>query len=162
MNTGQEICSFERSALLTEALRIGGRLRLRVYGESMLPALWPGDVAEIEESEVKEARRGDIVLAVRDGRVFLHRFMRHLPRGGFVLRGDSMPKPDPAFASDAFVARLISIEPRKIMFRNLSPRWSRAAGIVFCYCGVARRIGLRLHRRWHTRTDNLDTLAPAS
>lgn len=162
MNAWAEICSTERSALLAEALRLGGRLRLQVRGESMLPALWPGDIAAIEECRLSEVRRGDIVLATRDGRLFLHRFLRHHPAGGFTLRGDSMPKPDPAFAPHALVARLVSSAPRHRILEALSPRWCRALGFVLCYCGIARRLALRLHRRWNAPAENVDALTPAS
>lgn len=162
MNTWAEICSTERSALLAEALRLGGRLRLQVHGESMLPALWPGDVAEIEECPLSEVRRGDIVLATRDGRLFLHRFLRHCPAGGFILRGDSMPKPDTAFTPHALVARLVSSVPGHRILEALSPRWCRALGFVLCYCGIARRVALRWHRRWDRPAENVDALTPAS
>jgi hypothetical protein len=162
MNVWPEICSTERSALLTEALRLGRRLRLQVHGESMLPTLWPGDIAEIEECRVNEVRRGDIVLATREGRLFLHRFLHHCPVDGFILRGDSMPQPDPVFAANALVARLVAIEPRRRIFGTLSPRWSRAVGFLLCYCGIARRLALRAHRRWNARAENAKVLAPAS
>ena len=71
--------SAEGSALVADALRRSGRLRqivrLRVHGESMLPALWPGDVVEIASCSPEDVRPGEIVLALRDGRLFLHRFV---------------------------------------------------------------------------------------
>ena len=50
----------------------------QVHGESMLPALWPGDVVEIESCSLEDIRPGEIVLAQRDGRLFLHRFVAAL------------------------------------------------------------------------------------
>ncbi len=151
MNARPEIHGAERSALLAEALRLQERQRLQVYGESMLPALWPGDIAEIEACGVSEVRRGDIVLAQRDGRLCLHRFLGHSPEGGFLLRGDSMPKPDPVFPPEALLARLVFADPRRRIFSFLSPRWSRALGLLLCYCGLARRLALRWHRRWRAQ-----------
>src|SRR5712671_4942005 len=103
--------SAERSALVADALRRSGRLgqsvRLRVHGESMLPALWPGDVVEIASCSLEDVRPGEIVLALRDGRLFLHRFLTPCKPSGFLLRGDSMPGPDPRFPPGAMLGRLV-------------------------------------------------------
>jgi len=94
--------SAERSALVADVLLRGGRLRqsvrLRVHGESMLPALWPGDVVEIASCSLEDVRPGEIVLARREGRFFMHRLVGRFndtsTTNGFLLRGDSMPSPD--------------------------------------------------------------------
>ena len=78
----------ERCALATESLQASGRLRLQVHGESMLPTLWPGDLVEIRSCSVAEVLPGEIVLAFREGRFFLHRFVGRLQANGFLLRGD--------------------------------------------------------------------------
>ena len=98
----------ERSALVAEALRLSGRLRLQVHGESMLPALWPGDVVEIASCSLEDLRPGEIVLARRDGRLFLHRLVSTRKPDGFLLRGDSMPGSDPQFPAEALLGRLVS------------------------------------------------------
>ena len=41
----------------------------------MLPALWPGDVVEIASCSLEDVRPGEIVLARREGRLFLHRLV---------------------------------------------------------------------------------------
>src|SRR5256885_12962003 len=92
--------SAHREALAVEALRGSGSLRLQVRGESMLPTLWPGDIAEIAACPLEEVRRGEIVLAFRDHRFFLHRFLARQDNS-FRTRGDSMPGPDPAFSREA-------------------------------------------------------------
>ncbi len=141
-----------RSALLADTLRGSGSLhrvvRLRVHGESMLPALWPGDVVGVESCSLEDVRPGEIVLARRDGRLFLHRLVRHrfLAPGtpdGFLLRGDSVPGPDPLYPPDALLGRLVS--RRGPGARRLGAKWSRALGILLCRCGVARRLALKLH-----------------
>jgi hypothetical protein len=102
--------SAERSALLTDVLRCGDRsgqrVRLRVHGESMLPTLWPGDVVEIVSCSLDDVRPGQILLAQREGRLYLHRLIACAPNG-FVLRGDSLPGPDPQFTSKALLGRLV-------------------------------------------------------
>ncbi len=137
-------CSAERSALVADALRCGGFLRLRVRGESMLPVLWPGDVVEIASCSLEEVRPGEIVLALRDGRLFLHRLVRPTSNG-FLLRGDSMPSTDPQFSPEALLGRLVCSggEQRWIS----APAVSRAVGRLLCYCGIARRLALKLHNR---------------
>lgn len=143
----------ERSALVADALRRSGYLRLRVHGESMLPTLWPGDVVEIAGCSIENVRPGEIVLALREGRLFLHRFVEPTPNG-FLLRGDSMPATDPPFAAEAFLGRLVRNLERKNLERKNEQRQriskaalSRVVGRFLCHCGVARRLALKLHHR---------------
>jgi hypothetical protein len=139
----------ERSGLVADALRLGGRLRLRVHGESMLPTLWPGDVVEIASCSSEDVRPGDIVLARRDGRLYLHRLVAPCTLTGFRLRGDSMPGPDPRFSPEALLGRLVfradghADEGRDSSAGTLS----RVVGMVLCHFGMARRLALRFHRR---------------
>lgn len=128
----------ERSLLAAESLRASGRLRLRVRGESMLPTLWPGDVVEIAGCSLDDVSPGEIVLALRAGRFFLHRVVGRSPAGGFWLRGDSMPAADPEFSNEALLGRLVS-RPRPL---NV---WSWAVGRVLCHCAPVRRLALRAH-----------------
>jgi len=146
----------ERSALAAEVLRRSGRLRLQVRGESMLPLLWPGDIVDITRSSLDDVRPGEIVLALRDGRFFLHRFVTRR-QSGFVLHGDSMPAPDPQFAANCFLGRLAGharhacdgprLNEGTVASRVLLPLrpWSWVLGRVLCYCGPARRLALKFH-----------------
>jgi len=158
----------ERTALAVDSLRESGRLRLQVRGESMLPTLWPGDVVEIASCSLHEIHPGEIVLAYRDGRFFLHRLVASPAGNSFLLRGDSMPSPDPQFPLEAFVARLTgSAGPATSQNRSqnsaqseyqepaspvlpLRP-WSKILGRFLCHCGPARRLALRLHQRTKLR-----------
>ena len=146
--------SEERSALVADVLRRSGNLsrsvRLQVHGESMLPTLWPGDVVEIARCPVEDVRPGEIVLARRDGRLFLHRLVALCTPNGFLLRGDSMPGPDPQFPSEALLGRLVRrADEGQAAFGPawFDVRWSRAVGTLLCHCGVARRLALKLHSR---------------
>jgi Peptidase S24-like len=138
----------ERSGLVADALRLGGRLRLRVHGESMLPTLWPGDVVGIASCTPEDVRRGEIVLALRDGRLFLHRLLSPCTPSGFLLRGDSMPGPDPWFSPENLLGRLVS----RPGGRKSSAVLSRAAGRVFCHFDLARRLALKMHSSRRTST----------
>lgn len=138
-----------REALAMEVLRHAGRLRLRVRGESMLPALWPGDIAEIEAASLADISAGDVVLALREGRFFLHRFLSRRHNETFLTRGDSMPRPDPEFPSAALLGRLVKVERhgQKLPVPTPTRPWSRMLGLLFCYCSPARRLALSVHHR---------------
>jgi len=143
----------ERALLAADSLRSSGRLRLRVRGESMLPNLWPGDVVEIASCPADDVSPGEIVLALRDGRFYLHRFVGRFPSGGFLLRGDSMPAVDPEFSSDGLLGRLVN---RRAPLRW----WSRVVGQLLCYCRPARTLALKVHARQQRRRDlQLDAAA---
>ena len=113
--------------------------------------LKPGDSVEIAECRLESVHAGEIVLARREGRFFLHRFLNRCGEDGFVLRGDSMSAPDPIFAASAFQGKVILIERagRAIPLPVPLRPWSRALGLLFCYSGVARRLGLKVHN-WRT------------
>jgi hypothetical protein len=140
-----------RSALVADVLRSNRHLQVRLLlrGESMLPTLWPGDVVAIESCSIDDARRGEIVLALRDSRFVLHRLIDPCTAKGFLLRGDSMPDLDPLFPPEALVGRLVrrnSLLGRTRFATNwCGMAWSRAWGTLFCHWGFARRIALRLH-----------------
>jgi Peptidase S24-like len=156
-----------RSALVADALRGCGHLRLRVHGESMLPSLWPGDVVEIASCLPEDVRPGEIVLARREGRFFLHRLVAPWAPSGFVLRGDSVPGSDP-FPPEALLGRLVSRadERRGISAAALHPgfgaKWSRALGILLCYCSLARRLALKLHSRRKASAHKFQNPDPAA
>jgi hypothetical protein len=72
-----------------------------------------------------------------------------------------MPNPDPAFPSNAFLGRLVTV------FRDGQPvalplqPWSRITGMLFCYCSFARRAALRLGSYRNSRrlpTIDLETI----
>jgi Peptidase S24-like len=148
-----------RSALVVDVLRRhdiflrdeNPAIRLRVHGESMLPTLWPGDTVEIAACSSNQLRAGNILLAVRDDRLFLHRLVTHNFSSGFVLCGDSMPAPDALFPPEALLGRMISREGRPIptsVFRaRLTAKLARAAGLVLCQWSLARKVALGIHRR---------------
>ncbi len=144
-----------RSALVADVLRGSGQLHqgvpLRVngeiHGESMLPALWPGDVVEIESCSAKDVRRGEIVLAVREDRLVLHRLVTPCTTDGFLLRGDCVPGCDPQYPPEALLGRLVRRTDQRPGVSSAIPSaaLSRALGMLFCHCGVARRLALKLH-----------------
>ena len=164
--------SAERSALLADVLRRGARLRqgvrLRVYGESMLPALWPGDVVEIANCPLEDVQPGEIVLALRDGRLFLHRFVVRCTPDTFLLRGDSLSAPDPPYPSEALLGRLVcgSDGGQPISTATLRPgfgaKWSRALGTLLCHWDMARRLVLKIHSLRRASQSEFRNLEPVA
>ncbi len=148
-----------RAALVADVLRRSGRLRVRllvrgvIYGESMLPTLWPGDVVQIESCSVEDVRPGEIVLARREDRLVVHRLVAPCTPNGFLLRGDCVPGPDPQYPPEALLGRLVRsagdgrAASAAALRLGLGVKWSRAVGMLFCHCGVARRLALELHSR---------------
>ena len=59
--------------LAGEIVRTFGRVRVRVTGTSMIPAVWPGDVLVVERRALEKIQRGEIAVAERAGRLVAHR-----------------------------------------------------------------------------------------
>lgn len=163
-NAASSNWSAVRSALVAEVLRGQDHRRVRgqICGESMLPALWPGDVVEIESCRVEELRAGEIVLARRDDRLVLHRLVSGSGPNGFVLRGDCVRSADPEYPADALLGRLVGGVPgqrnmpasarrERSIAQWLGAKLSRTIGILFCYCSPARLVALKLHSRRKNR-----------
>lgn len=136
----------QRDALAIESLRHGGSLRLRVHGQSMLPTVWPGDVVEVQASTLRNIDRGDLVLAYRDEHFILHRYIAE-SGDGFVLRGDSMPCPDPEYPPGSLLGKAIRVERSGSCGPPRRFGWlSRILGQVICHSDWMRHIALRLHQ----------------
>jgi Peptidase S24-like len=98
--------------LAAEILRCHGTVRLKVWGTSMLPSVWPGDLLTIQSAAYDEAGPGDIVLVLRDKRFFVHRLVeRRLDPDciSWVTRGDAMPHCDPPAAASELLGRVVGI-----------------------------------------------------
>jgi signal peptidase len=99
-------------ALLTDALRRFGSVRLRVTGTSMRPAIAPGDVVLIEHCALDAVQQGDVVVFVASQRVFVHRLLdihRGAHGSSFVTRGDSNPGADPIAHESQLLGRVASV-----------------------------------------------------
>jgi len=95
--------------LAGEVLRSSGRLRLRVTGLSMLPAIFPGDTLVIEPANSESVGKGDIVLFHRDRRLFVHRVSETSGSARdfqIVTQGDGMPNPDPPVSSSQLLGKV--------------------------------------------------------
>jgi hypothetical protein len=93
MHEGALAIQDPRVALTVESLARFGRARIGVTGSSMLPAIWGGDVIDIEDRPLDRVRVADIAVFLRNGRLFVHRVVEHLGTS-LVTRGDTVPTAD--------------------------------------------------------------------
>lgn len=62
-------------ALCRRVLSAGLSLHLRVYGTSMLPALWPGEFISVQSAGSDTLKVGDVVVFARAQRMIVHRIV---------------------------------------------------------------------------------------
>lgn len=132
--------------LAADSLRASGRLRMRVAGSSMLPAIRPGDLVSVRRCGPAQASIGDVVLFQRDGRLFAHRVVR-LEAESLVTRGDAVATDDPPVRATEFLGIVESTQ------RGRGPALdcARHAWPQRLAAGVFRRSALagRLFTRWN-------------
>ena len=112
-------------------------------------------MVEIERCSPQDIRAGDILLAQRDGRLFLHRLIATSAIEGFELRGDSVPNPDPWYKPDALLGRLVSHGDNPFVS---TPALSRTVGLLFCHFALLRRLALKLYVNRKTKASELQGL----
>ena len=79
--------------LCAEPLENGRSLRLRVNGNSMSPALRPGDLLVIRAVSPEALRPGDLLVVRRPSDLVTHRLIAW-DRDGYHTKGDAYPQPD--------------------------------------------------------------------
>jgi signal peptidase I len=137
MPPGLECRQDLKLALAAEMLRFKGSLRLRAWGSSMLPSVWPGDLLTIERVAQDEVVPGDIILVLRNQRPFIHRLVqkRSSENGlSWITRGDAMPDNDPPTAASELLGRVTSIDRGNRSFvpsRQISQFSSAVAWTLF-------------------------------
>ncbi len=139
--------SEQKFSLATEVLRSFGRMRLRVTGTSMLPALWPGDLLTIESASFSSIRSGDLTFYSRDGRFFVHRLIRKKREAGrdvLITRGDAQICADLPVVPD-LPGRVMEIRrgDRIIIPSRRWRRLHRLMGLVFCQFDFLRGLASR-------------------
>lgn len=132
--------------LAAQTLRQRGRLRLRVNGTSMLPAVLPGDVVFVRRCDAGAARSGELVLFQREQRLYVHRVVA---RDGAMLvtRGDANPQADVPVQPSEFLGRVVRQLRGGNAFRPLrAPHGvARAAAALFRRSSRASRWFSRVH-----------------
>jgi signal peptidase len=113
MNPREHAAAALASGLAGEVVRTFGGVRLRVFGTSMVPSIFPGDLIAVQRAVMSEISSGDIVLYAREGRMFAHRVVGFLdsPAGSLLIaRGDRLRHNDPPVSSRELLGKVISIE----------------------------------------------------
>ena len=112
MNPGKNAAALPACDLAGDVLHTFGQVRLRVFGTSMVPSILPGDLICVQRAGVSEISSGEIVLYLRDGRMFAHRVV-NLVGGGddalLITRGDRLNHNDPPISSAELLGRVTSI-----------------------------------------------------
>jgi hypothetical protein len=141
-----------KQELLLQVLRDYGRVRIRALGTSMLPALWPGDVLDIERTDGGEIGGGDIVLRERSGQLFAHRVVAAWGSGRrrmVVTQGDSIPHADQPFRASELLGRVeVVVRAGHEIPPSHPGAFGLAASWLFRRSDPVRRISLALHARY--------------
>ena len=135
-----------RCDLVAETLRVSGGVRLRVFGASMLPSVWPGDILTIRHTVASEVKPGELVLWDHSGGLIVHRVVRNAA-DGLITRGDALPACDPPVMSSHLLGKVTSIQRGRARFApkgklNCPQRLLR---FLILRCGEIRTLLLRLH-----------------
>jgi signal peptidase I len=113
-NTSSELAC----GLTGEVVSTFGEVRLRVFGTSMVPSILPGDLVSIHRASLNDISPGEVVLYLREGRLFVHRVVdrKVAPTAGnpeescLITRGDRLRHDDPPISSTELLGRVVSIE----------------------------------------------------
>ena len=103
-------------ARLAERLGPDGRLRVTIEGESMCPALEPGDRVVVEPLSGRLPEPGEVVVIHGKGkRPAAHRVIARQRRlGGWLIatKGDAMPRLDAVVGESDVLGRVVAVERR--------------------------------------------------
>jgi signal peptidase I len=129
-------------ALLADALQAAGAVCLRALGGSMEPAIRARDILVIAGCTIDDLRPRDVVLFVRDGRLFAHRVLEIDVRSGrrvLRTRGDAIWNADAPVDAAAVLGRVLKVGRRGV-FRPPPPctPLARARGLAGSECTALR------------------------
>jgi len=140
-----------KRSLAAEVLRSGLHLRLRAMGTSMLPTLWPGDLLTIESVAVEQAKRGDLILFMREGRFFVHRLIAKVEADAMLItRGDCLSAGDAPVSAKEFLGKVVQVQRRGLSFAP-GPKLSRVRLLIarlLCHFAPLQRLTLRIYARY--------------
>ena len=135
--------------LAVELLRSQGTVRLKAWGASMVPSVWPGDLLTIQSVAHDEVVPGDIVLVIRGNRFVVHRLVERRQdqdRFSWITRGDAMPHNDPPAIASELLGRVAGIHRANRSFvpsRRVSPLHSALAWML-CHWDRFRNLTLKV------------------
>lgn len=159
--------------LAGEIVRTFGRVRVRVTGTSMIPAVWPGDVLVVERRPAEKIQRGEIAVAERSGTLMAHRVVSAAPAPatvapGFnpafarptpavITRGDSQLFADEPLRADELLGTVVLIErgSRARQPRRALGIASRGLAAIARRSSTAARLFVRLHSIFSARPERV-------
>jgi hypothetical protein len=138
-----------------EVVRAFGKVRLRVFGTSMVPSLLPGDLISIQRAGLCEILCGEIVFFSQNGRLFVHRVVSRsssLDTPCLITRGDRLCHNDPPVFSPEFLGRVVSVERGNQQVKSIAPPggWRRVMARLLQTSDHATYLYLRLAACWRT------------
>ena len=110
-----------KNALFLDILRETGRARLRVAGNSMLPALRVGDMIVVEALRNTTVRPAEIVVFIHSGMFCTHRVFKSCG-SSVITRGDANRHLDFPVSNQECLARVVAIERKGDQITALAPR----------------------------------------
>lgn len=134
-----------KNELAAEVIRSFGELRLRVTGSSMLPAIRPDDVLLIRRCCIEEAGPGDIVLTIRQRRLFAHRVISR-SAAQLATQGDGVAEPDLPVAANELLGKVVRVmrQGKTICHQSKPTLPARMAAVLFRRSASAGRVFTRL------------------
>ncbi|MFQ5610872.1 MAG: S24/S26 family peptidase [Anaerolineae bacterium] len=126
-------------ATLEVWLRSGERHLIPVSGGSMLPLIQEGDKVLVAHGRAG-ARRGDVVVFRRQGKLIAHRLLRIVDSASgpiFITKGDNAPGLDPPAGAGQVLGRVLAVERNGRAIRLDRPAW-RVLGRLLAESALAR------------------------
>ena len=139
-----------KGELFLEVFKSTGQAKLAVTGTSMLPAIRPGDMLEVQRQSMEAILPGDVVLFTRHGGFAAHRVAEKAgepDRPLLITRGDALHAPDAPVRPEELLGRVTAILRGG---RRLAPRltrWARVASWFLARSEFCARVARRLSRR---------------
>jgi hypothetical protein len=139
-----------KNELAAAAIRSFGELRLRATGSSMLPALRPDDVLLVRHCRSEEAGPGDIVLYIRQRRLFAHRVTSRTG-ARLVTQGDGLADPDLPVDANELLGKVVSVMRRgkPVHHASILTLPARMAAFLFRRSATTGRLFARLQGLQH-------------
>jgi hypothetical protein len=138
--------------LLAQVLREGNRIKLRVQGTSMMPAIWPGDILTIAPAGENSLVIGNIAFILIDGRFRTHRVIGHSKQGNAVFpvtRGDALDVNDSIGGELLGIVDECNERPVNLRVEN-NNRWFQKLLISCMRIGPMRAVVLEIRHCWFT------------
>ena len=152
MNCSGTVSETLGGGLAGEVVRRFGKVRLRVFGTSMVPSIHPGDLISVQRASLSEISPGEIVLYSREGRLFAHRVVARagsLEQPLLIMRGDRHRHNDPPVLSSELLGRVNFIERghRRLQPADGLSLWKRMILLLLRSSDRATYLYLRLEAR---------------